>query len=79
MIDLPALNLKQRSDAPVTIPAILACQPDDIGPEGFFILPATRHTTQHRTADIKHSAGTAFRHAQLLLNLRNAIATAFGA
>ena len=63
MIDLPALNLKQRRDAPVTLPAILARQPDNISPEDFFIVLAIRHMTLYRTAEIKYSAGAAFRYA----------------
>jgi hypothetical protein len=79
MIDLPAFYLKQRSDAPIAVPPILARQPDNIRPQGFLILPATGNMTLHRTAYIKHSAGTALRYAQLLLYLYDAIALSFGA
>jgi hypothetical protein len=79
MIHPPAFYLKQRSNTPVPIPAILTCQSDDVRPQGFLILPATGYMTLHRTADIQHSAGAALRYAQLLLYLYDAIALSFGA
>ena len=79
VIDLPALDTEQFCNLAITVATILASQLDHIGNKAFFILAAPCYMTLRGAVLTKYATGSAFRNAQLITNLINALTTTCGA
>jgi hypothetical protein len=78
-IDPPALRARQRGDAAIAIAAIFASQADDRRTQGRFIIPDQAPLALGGTGLADGTAGAPLRDSQPLLQMRHALAPAFGA
>ena len=72
----PASFPKQHGDAPITVTSVFAGERDDIGGQGPFVSTPEQHLALRRAMLAKNPAGDAFRHAEFLLHMIDASATA---
>ena len=72
----PAFALQQCSDPAVTVSAVLAGKPNDVGGQRLFVSPAGRHLALGRAVLAENPACHAFRHAKLCYDMLDALTTA---